>query len=259
MVEITVGCNLPEYRSNLEFQKYDWINLEDLMNPGYLNQDHQEDVAFIRKSISGRRIIMDGPYIDLNMGSPEPACRTLAQTKVRAAISYAVQCGAEEIVFLSTFLPFIGVDFYERQWVDISIESWSSLFEGLPLQENKLQISLGNAFEFTPDNLVKIVDAIACPDFGLAFDVGHCLAWGKLDAVKWYQRIRDHCRVIYLHSNEGDADKHASIRSGSMFQEAVLDRLLGLVREDSILILKYFDKAGLGDDIAYLRDRLAAS
>jgi hypothetical protein len=65
--------------------------------------------------------------------------------------------------------------------------------------------------------------------------------------------------VIYLHSNEGDADKHASIRSGSMFQEAVLDRLLGLVREDSILILKYFDKAGLGDDIAYLRDRLAAS
>jgi sugar phosphate isomerase/epimerase len=258
-MEITVGCNLQEYRSSTDFHNYDVINLEDLLNPGYLNQDNEEDIDLIRKSVFPRRIILDGPYIDLNMGSPEPACRVLAQTKVRAAISYAVQCGAEEIVFLSSFLPFIGVDFYERQWVEISIESWSFLFESFPLQEGKLRISLGNVFEFTPDNLIEIVNAIARPDFGMAFDVGHCLAYGKLDAVKWYQQIRDDCRVIYLHSNHRDADKHASIRSGSMFQEAVLDRLLGLLRDDSILILKYDDKTELKEDIAYLQERLAAS
>ena len=105
----------------------------------------------------------------MNLGSPKPKTRKLAQEKVWQAIEYAQQCHAEAIVFLSTFLLFIGLQSYERNWIIESIRSWQRILA----RDLDVRIALCNTFEFNPDNLLEIVAALDHPQFELAFDLGH--------------------------------------------------------------------------------------
>jgi sugar phosphate isomerase/epimerase len=246
-MEITLGCSLADWRANPDYQRFSAINIENPLYPGYLDGDCTDDLEHLQRECR-QRLVIDGPYIDLNPGSPEPAARRLAQEKILAAIAYAQQGRAEEIVFLSTFLPFIGLESYEHGWVEESVRSWKAILE----KAGDLRISLCNTFEYDPTYLIEIAAALDDARFGLAFDVGHCLVWGKLDPLEWYRRVRDRCRVVYLHSNDGRTDRHESIRSRTL---ATGDLLAGLgreLREDSIVVLKYFAKATVSEDIDYL-------
>jgi len=120
-------------------------------------------------------------------------------------------------------------------------------------QAGNVRISLCNTFEFEPANLLAVVEAVGDVRLGLAFDVGHCLVWGRLAPLDWYRRIRARCRVIYLHSNAGKSDEHRSIRTGRLAEEQALVALGRELRPDSIVILKYFDKGPLEADLAYLK------
>jgi sugar phosphate isomerase/epimerase len=251
-MEVTLGCSIDTLRTNAAFREYQVINVENPLYPGYLEHNYGEDLQYLSREIR-QRLIIDGPYIDLNLGSPEPKARQLAQEKALEAIAFARQCGAEEIVFLSTFLPFIGLASYEQGWIMESLKSWQAIVES----ESDIRISLCNTFEYEPTNLIEIVETLNQPRLGLAFDVGHCLVWGKMDVIAWYRRIRDRCRVVYVHSNDGQADAHQSIRTGKLAELGLLQRLRAELRADSIVILKYFEKAGIQADIECLEGILS--
>jgi sugar phosphate isomerase/epimerase len=246
-MEITLGCSLDDLKTHHAYQQYACINIENPLYPGYLDGNTDIDLAYLA-DIVRQRVILDGPYIDLNPGSPEPRARELALQKINQAIEYALRCCAEEIIFLSTFLPWIGMSIYERGWIEVSIRSWQQVLA----QNPDVRISLCNTFEFEPSNLLEIVRTIQSPQLGLAFDVGHCLVWGQIPPDEWYQRVREHCRCIYLHSNDGKADQHLSVREGLLGNGKVLPELLKHFKEDSILILKYFNKEMVERDIRSL-------
>jgi sugar phosphate isomerase/epimerase len=250
-MEITLGCSIGDLRTHAAYRSHPLINIEDPLYPGYLDGDTTADLQYLRGN--PQRLIIDGPYIDLNLGSPEPKARRLAQEKALAAIAFARQCNALEIVFLSTFLPLIGLASYERGWIEESLRSWGAILE----QERDLPISLCNTFEYEPSNLIEIVETLSRPNLGLAFDVGHCLVWGKMDAIDWYRRIRDKCRVVYVHSNDGQADLHQSIRTGKLAEPGLLQKLSTALRDDSFVILKYFEKSGIQADIEHLKGVLS--
>jgi sugar phosphate isomerase/epimerase len=245
-MKVTLGCSISNLRTHAAFRRYGVINVENPLYPGYLEQDYEKDLQYLEREIQ-QRLIIDGPYIDLNLGSPEPKARQLAQEKVLEAIAFARQCGAEEIIFLSTFLPFIGLASYERGWITESLKSWQAIVE----RESDMRISLCNTFEYEPTNLIEIVETLNHPHLGLAFDVGHCLVWGKMDVIAWYRQVRDRCRVLYVHSNDGQADTHRSIRTGKLAELELLQRLRAELRADSIVILKYFENADIQADVEY--------
>jgi sugar phosphate isomerase/epimerase len=246
-MDVTFGCSLNDLRTHEHYRQSAVINVEDPLFPGYLDQDYRDDLEYLQRECH-QRLILDGPYIDLNLGSPEPRARKLAQEKVWEAIEYAQQCHAEAIVFLSTFLPFIGLQSYEQNWIAESIRSWQGILDRDP----GVRIAVCNTFEFNPDNLLEIVAALDHPKFELAFDVGHCLVWGRLPAAQWYRKIRDRCRIVYMHSNDGQADQHRSIRVGRLAEEEILKDLSQELRADSVLILKYFEKGSVIADIEFL-------
>jgi len=246
-MDVTLGCSLDDLRTHEGYRHYSVINVENPLYPGYLEQDYRSDLEYLQRECR-QRLILDGPYIDLNLGSPEPKARHLAQEKAHEAIAFAEQSRAETIVFLSTFLPFIGVKFYERGWVEESIRSWKRILA----KEPEVRIALCNTFEYNPDNLLEIVEAIHHPQFELAFDLGHCLVWGRLTVSEWYRKIRDKCQVVYVHSNHRQADEHQSIRVGALADERILRKLSKEIRGDSVIILKYFEKEGVAADIETL-------
>ncbi len=247
-MDITLGCSLADLQSHEAYRQYAAINVENLIYPGYLDQDYRDDLKYLQQECR-QSLFLDGPYIDLNLGSPEPRARQLALEKALAAIEFAQQCRAQALIFQSTFLPFIGMDFYERGWIAESVRSWQALLA----HQSDVRIALANTFEYTPDNLLEIIRALDHPRFALAFDVGHCLVWGRLAPLEWYRRIRDRCQIVFVHSNNGRADEHRSIRTGRLAEQGVMPELGKELRPDSTVILKYFDQASLVDDIDYLR------
>jgi sugar phosphate isomerase/epimerase len=246
-MEITLGCSLDDLKTHHAYQQYACINIENPLYPGYLDGNTDIDLAYLA-DIVRQRVILDGPYIDLNPGSPEPRARELALQKINQAVEYAQRCRAEEIIFLSTFLPWIGMSFYERGWIEESIRSWQQVLA----QNPDVRISLCNTFEFEPCNLLEIVETIQSPQLGLAFDVGHCLVWGQIPPLEWYRRVKEYCRTIYMHSSDGKADQHLSVRQGVLSEGKILGELLQSLRDDSILILKYFNKEMVERDIRSL-------
>jgi len=112
-MDITQGCSVADLKANPAYRQAPVVNIDNPLFPGYLDQDVQPDLAYLRAECR-QRLVLDGPYIDLNLGSPEPRARRLAQEKALQVLDYARQCRAEEVVFLSTFLPFIGLDFLEE-------------------------------------------------------------------------------------------------------------------------------------------------
>ena len=251
-MDVTLGCSLNDLKTHAPYRQYAIINVEDLLFPGYLDQDYRGDLEYLQRECH-QRLILDGPYTDLNLASPEPKARKLAQEKVCEAIAYAHKCNAETIIFLSTFLPFIGLQSYERNWIAESIRSWQVILA----REPGVHIALCNTFEYNPDNLLEIITALDHPQLELGFDVGHSLVWGRLSVTEWYRKIRDRCRVVYLHSNNGQADEHRSIQVGRLAKEGILKSLSQELREDSVLILKYFEKKSVKNDIEFLASSLA--
>jgi len=246
-MEFTVGCSMDELRSNHALADLPILNIENPLYPGYLAENHPHDIDYLRNSYPGR-LILDGPYIDLNLGSPEPAVRSLARRRTLSSMGYARECGAESLIIQSTYLPFIGVESYDRGWIEQSIVSWRDVLQS----DVPVDIALCNTFEFYPEPLIEVADALADSRIEIAFDVGHCLVWGRIEPIEWYRRVRSKCRYIYLHSNDGKGDHHGPIRSGLLQELEVLQSLKGELRSDSVLILKYFDKQTVIDDLHYL-------
>jgi sugar phosphate isomerase/epimerase len=100
---------------------------------------------------------------------------------------------------------------------------------------------------------MEIIDRVGNPRLELAFDVGHCLVWGKRDVVDWYHQVKDRCRIVYLHSNNGQVDEHRSIRGGLVAEKNILAALGNELRSDSLVILKYFHLDGIEVDVAEVK------
>jgi sugar phosphate isomerase/epimerase len=250
-MDLTCACSVEELRSSDFLKSMVVVNVENPLYPGYLEHDHQDDVDYLLSSFSGR-VVLDGPYIDLNLGSPEAAIRRIALERTHAAMSYADRCEAEAVIFQSTYLPFIGVDFYHHGWMEESTRSWRSILSA----QTKVRLALCNTFEFNPENLIELEQTLDDPRLEIAMDVGHVLVWGKLDPLSWYRKVKNRCRYLYLHSNNGMIDEHKSIRQGSLQAKEVLGSLRKELRSDSVLILKYFDRSVVMEDLKYLAEIL---
>lgn len=85
-MEIILGCSLADLKASENYRQYTAINVENPLYPGYLDQDYRDDLQYLQQECK-QRLVLDGPYIDLNLGSPEPrasADRWAAKSAVKA-------------------------------------------------------------------------------------------------------------------------------------------------------------------------------
>ena len=101
-----VGCGIhssqiTQYK-NILF-KQPAIELEDCLTPGFLD-DYQQEIPRIQKQLSeySGEVLISGPYIDLNPGSPERLNTEITTKRFHQAYEFARAIQATEIVFLSS-------------------------------------------------------------------------------------------------------------------------------------------------------------
>jgi sugar phosphate isomerase/epimerase len=226
------------------------LELEDYLDPGFADRDLQS-LASIKALLKGYagKILLSGPYIDLNPGSSESLIVAATRRRFEQAYHFATHIGASEIIFLSSFLPIIQVSYYERGWVAQSVAFWRSFMRGV---DAGVTISLGNTFEFTPDLMVEVVEGLAQPNFRLAFDLGHFLVYGRVDLRDWMEKAGPYCSVVYVHSSDGRVDTHDAPYNGKL-RPNDLALVAQMVPQEATYIAKMGDKDKMDSSVVWIK------
>ncbi len=229
------------------------LELEDYLDPNFAEYD-QEALPLIQHQLEPYRgsLILSGPYIDLNPGSPERLIIEATRQRLSQAHQFARTLGAVEIVVLSSFLPIVSLSFYEEGWVKRSITFWRSYLESI---NAAITISQGNTFEFRPDFLVRVVEAVNRPNFRLAFDLGHFLVYSQVDVETWLRQIAPHCYTVYVHSNDGSRDTHDEPFIGVLRSEQ-LAQVAAALPATTRFLAKMNNKATFAESMKWIEDSI---
>ncbi|OHD07652.1 MAG: hypothetical protein A2086_16095 [Spirochaetes bacterium GWD1_27_9] len=228
------------------------INIENPMYPGYLS-DYEKYQKFFKfkdlaKNYKGK-FVVDAPYIDLNPGSPEPLNQEITYKRTMQCIEFAKKINAKHIIFLSTFLSNIKIDFYEKGWISNSIKFWDKILNQI---DYDIEISLCNTFEEFPDYLLEISQNLN-KKLNISFDIGHFLVYGNISLKEWYNKIKDYLSFVILHSNDGEKDLHLSIREGNLLKSDFREIKQDIMNSNTQIILKYFDKTNYKKDLPIIK------
>jgi len=243
--------NIHKELSDSVLSEIDIINLENPLYPNYLNNDYSTDIRHFLSLNYGKAIITDGAYIDLNPGTGDAEILNIVRKRIRQSIDFAVSVQSVEVIFLSTFLPMIQLDFYNNAHIDNSIAFWKEI----AVENKEIRISLCNTFEYTPDILLRIAGGVACDNFGLAFDIGHAFAFGQIPLIIFFEKMKPFCKTVYLHSNNQHIDEHLNLFEGNLIKSDQFQDIIPLIRNMNIL-LKPFDKRSLKKNLEVLRKAL---
>jgi sugar phosphate isomerase/epimerase len=241
-------------RYKRELFELDILELEDYLIPGFADRDTTE-LPRIKEMLRDYRgqLVISAPYIDLNPGSPERLNREATRKRFDQAQRFAVEIGASEIVFLSTFIPIINLSAYEEDWVSRSISFWKSYLEAVG---PRITVSLGNTFEFHPDLLLRIIREVDQPNFRLTLDLGHYLVYGKELLSKWVDKIGKLISTVYVHSNSGEIDTHDEPFKGHLKKDNI-STILQKVSGSTKFIIKTNRKDTIKESVAWLENSIS--
>lgn len=152
------------------------VEIEDWLDPTFPERA-QSAVPVIQQALKGYRgrILLSGPFIDLNAGSAEHLIQKATRQRFDECYQFARAIGAREIIFLSSYIPIINVTFYDQGWLSNSIGFWRSYLDS---GDPHIIISFCNTFEYHPNLMLQLLEQAARPNFRLAFDLGHFLVYG---------------------------------------------------------------------------------
>ena len=219
------------------------INIINPLIPNFLEDAKQGRMPEL--PVTGRDVVVDGAFMDLNTGTPERAVRRLVWEKVNESIEFAKRYDAVEIIFLSNFLPFLNEKLYYESWFYANaISFWKEMTSTHP----DMRISIANVFEFSPEPLIRIVEEVHAPNFGIAFDLGHAMLFSKIDLYLWFQQVRPYRLSLYAHSNDRTGDLHLHISEGDFLKDGSIARIITEITDERVL-LKSFEKNNYLKDI----------
>jgi len=226
------------------------IEIEDWLDPTFPERSAQV-LTVAQKALSGYRgrILLSGPFIDLNPGTSERLIQQATRQRFDECYRFARAIRAREIIFLSSYLPIINLSFYDQNWLTQSVAFWRSYLDEV---DPHVTLSLCNTFEYHPDLMVKVVEEVRRPNFLLAFDLGHFLVYGQESLTDWLRKTASHISSVYIHSNNGHTDTHDEPGRGVLTCKQV-NQVAAAVAPDANLILKMSSKERLADSLAWVR------
>jgi sugar phosphate isomerase/epimerase len=240
--------DIEKYASTL-FQ-HPILEIEDYLFAGFADED-QIILPRILKDLTGYsgEVLVSGPYIDLNPGSPERLVVEACERRFNQTFLFAQAVHASEVIFLSTFIPIIRLSYYERDWVDRSVKFWKRFLE---ISNLGIKVVLTNTFEYDPEWLIEIAERVGSPSFRLGFDLGHFLIYSKIKLDRWLLQIKPYCTTVYVHSNNGQIDTHEEPFQGVLSQ-SMMKTTSAVLDPKAKFLVKSNQKENLTQSIAWIR------
>jgi len=171
-----------------------------------------QQVASILRD-EGLTVTLHGPFYDLVPGGMDKKMLEATRKRLKQAFDLIPIFGPQSIVCHT------GYDkkrYYATrdQWLENSVETWSSLLQGLKQTQTTLVIE--NVYEQTPHMLLNLLQALPGRQVGFCFDTGHMNAFSTTAMQDWLNDLGAFLTQIHLHDNDGQWDDHMAIGDGNI-------------------------------------------
>ena len=167
--------------------------------------------AGVQRKLEGiDRRVLHAPFNELFPCAIDIKARELAAFRYRQAIELARQYGAHKVVIHSGYYEKM---YYPVWFVRESVKFWREFMDSVP---EDITICIENVFEQTSDMLRDIVMGVEHPRFCICLDIGHVNAYSKEPLSSWLDTCAEFISHFHIHNNDGSADTHNVLHSGSI-------------------------------------------
>ena len=169
----------------------------------------------------------------------------LSARRCEESCEAALEIGAENIVFHSSALPFLG-----GLYLDVWAERCAAFFEELA-EKYSLRIFIENSQAVSPKPLRMMMDRISNPGIGVCLDIGH-VNYTPVPLETWMDTLWDRIGYFHLSDNNGVYDDHLPIGEGTVDWEKA-DRLWKQLNRKVPLTLEVGGPDGVRKSLAFLK------
>jgi sugar phosphate isomerase/epimerase len=199
-------------------------------------------------------IAIHGPFIGMEYGHIDHLIRDVVNHRLDMTFDVAVKLKARRVVLHSGYGREYDLFKMKDLWLKNNAGFWK---QGIGRWADAgIEIALENETDQVPDLLVKLVDEVNNPSFGICFDIGHAHLFSELDASEWVRRMDHRLLHVHLHDNDGKGDCHWPLGRGTIDFEPFYAALLRHAAQATIS-LEVEDKLRMEVKMADLR-KLAA-
>lgn len=154
-----------------------------------------------------------GPFHGINLGSRDAHIREFSEAALIAGIESCASFHAPLMVFHSGFLPQLAPK-SRNKWIKNFLPGLERVVESA--SQHKVLLALENTYEEDTELFEYIYESLPHPHLRMCLDTGHATCFGKVDPIQWVTKFRDRIIHVHLSDNDGAADLHQSLGSGSV-------------------------------------------
>ncbi|GAB4310488.1 MAG: sugar phosphate isomerase/epimerase [Candidatus Bipolaricaulota bacterium] len=191
-----------------------------------------------RVRATGGGFSLHAPVADVNLMSPHPAVRAVAEEEILATVRLAAGIGAGEVTFHIGYRPLAGIG-ADPPWgaARAALRRLHRAAEGLGVAlclENDPRLPGAYLWDLT-----KFREILG--EVGLAgtLDLGHAWISHRAEAFAHLPALLPHLRVVHLHDNHGRDDEHLALGAGAI----PWDRVWGAWGEVPLKVIEVHDPA----------------
>lgn len=170
----------------------------------------------------GLSVTLHGPFMDLAPGSPDPAVRALARSRLDPIVRLAGLFEAKTVVCHAGYDRRRYVSLQEA-WLERSLAFWSWL--GERVHETGSRLMLENVYEDGPQDLLRLFQGMEPLNVGFCLDAGHAASFSRTGLDEWLAVLHPYLGQLHLHDNHGDMDEHLAIGDGLIDFEGFLGQV----------------------------------
>jgi sugar phosphate isomerase/epimerase len=214
MQPIHVHIPYPRLKDFCELVRGRRYDLEIYCSAAVLDQIERPDLENLCKSLDwGPSLSLHAPFMDLNPGAVDPMVRSVTQMRFRQVMDAAAILKPRTAVFHAAYDKWR----YSGRtdiWLQNSIDTWCKVMDAA--SKIGMRVAVENVFDETPEALAMLIDKIGSPDFGFCFDTGHFNLFSTVPLEQWFESLGKHIVEVHLHDNDGTADSHRALGSGTI-------------------------------------------
>jgi len=170
-----------------------------------------EEVADALKA-HGIGCTLHAPFFDLAPGALDREVLRVTRDKLAAAFDL-VPLFRPKVIVCHLGYEADKHGYKLEEWFAASLGTWRLL---LPMAARHGAVMvLENTYETTPEQHLRLLEAIDSPQAGFCLDTGHLNSFAACSWGQWLPRMSPWLRHLHLHDNDGSADQHRAPGRGT--------------------------------------------
>ena len=224
----------------------------DFWKPDVLDdREKQEQIIehYAKYRTDFSRDTMHGAFLDICVHSDDALIRKISRDRVIQSLEIAKRMGLKGVVFHTGLIGSLRTAGYLKGWKEKNIRFFTEIAERFPNQN----IYMENMFDKTPEMLFRLASELNHPDFGICYDVAHGNL-GPCAMEEWFSRLHPYIMHLHVNDNDGKADQHRAVGSGSI-NWAQFDGLMKKYKPEAGILAEVSSFVAKEESLHYMKEK----